>query len=73
MKTRSFLLLVTVLGINIAPAIAQNAPQVSTRKVDGTDNVYVFRYGNHQSMFIVTSQVSSLLIPSPINVRPSPT
>jgi glyoxylase-like metal-dependent hydrolase (beta-lactamase superfamily II) len=56
MKTRSFLLLVTVLGINVAPAIAQNAPQVSTRKVDGTDNVYVFRYGNHQSMFIVTSQ-----------------
>jgi glyoxylase-like metal-dependent hydrolase (beta-lactamase superfamily II) len=56
MKTRSFLLLMTVLGINIAPAIAQNAPQVSTRKVDGTDNVYVFRYGNHQSMFIVTSQ-----------------
>lgn len=56
MKTRSFLLLLTVIGINIAPAIAQNAPQVSTKKVDGTDNVYVFRYGNHQSMFIVTPQ-----------------
>ena len=25
-------------------------------KVDGTDNVYVFRYGGHQSMFIVTPQ-----------------
>jgi len=27
----------------------------ATTKVDGTDNVYVFRYGNHQSMFVVTS------------------
>jgi len=34
---------------------AEPAP-VSTKKVDGTDNVYVFRYGNHQSMFVVTSQ-----------------
>jgi len=25
-----------------------------TTKVEGTENVYVFRYGNHQSMFVVT-------------------
>ena len=25
-----------------------------TKKVEGTDNVYIFRNGNHQSMFIVT-------------------
>ncbi len=25
-----------------------------TRKVEGTDNVYVFRFGSHQSMFVVT-------------------
>jgi glyoxylase-like metal-dependent hydrolase (beta-lactamase superfamily II) len=25
-----------------------------TKKVEGTDNVYIFRYGNHQSMFVVT-------------------
>ena len=31
------------------------APPFATTKVDGTDNVYVFRYGNHQSMFVVTS------------------
>ena len=31
------------------------APQFATTKVDGTDNVYVFRYGNAQSMFVVTS------------------
>jgi glyoxylase-like metal-dependent hydrolase (beta-lactamase superfamily II) len=56
MKTPSLILLLAIFGIGIAPAIAQNAPQVSTKKVDGTDNVYVFRYGNHQSMFVVTSQ-----------------
>jgi glyoxylase-like metal-dependent hydrolase (beta-lactamase superfamily II) len=31
-------------------------PQIETRKVDGTDNVYIFRNGNHQSIFIVTPQ-----------------
>src|SRR3989442_605251 len=38
-------------------AYAQQAsrPPFATTKVDGTDNVYVFRYGNHQSMFVVTS------------------
>ena len=39
-----------------SPALAQNAPAVSTKKVDGTDNVYIFRYGGHQAMFVVTSQ-----------------
>jgi glyoxylase-like metal-dependent hydrolase (beta-lactamase superfamily II) len=29
-------------------------PQIETKKVDGTDNVYIFRNGNHQAMFIVT-------------------
>jgi len=29
-------------------------PQIETKKVDNTDNVYIFRNGNHQSMFIVT-------------------
>ena len=38
-----------------AQAFAQGQqPQVSTRKVEGTDNVYLFRYGGHQSIFIVT-------------------
>src|SRR4051812_14468889 len=53
------------LGIMLAmPAQAQQAapapqapqrPQIETKKVDGTDNVYIFRNGNHQSMFVVTS------------------
>ncbi|TPQ28764.1 MBL fold metallo-hydrolase [Bradyrhizobium guangdongense] len=37
-------------------ASAQTPPQTSTKKVDGTENVYLFRYGGHQSIFIVTPQ-----------------
>jgi glyoxylase-like metal-dependent hydrolase (beta-lactamase superfamily II) len=32
----------------------QQRPMYQTTKVEGTDNVYVFRYGNHQAMFVVT-------------------
>ena len=37
-------------------AVAQQAqaPTFATTKVEGTDNVYIFRYQNHQSMFVVT-------------------
>ena len=38
-----------------APAPAEKRPMFETKKVDGTDNVYIFRYGNHQAMFVVTS------------------
>jgi len=38
----------------VVPAAAQQRPQIETRKVDGTDNVYIFRNGGHQSIFIVT-------------------
>jgi glyoxylase-like metal-dependent hydrolase (beta-lactamase superfamily II) len=38
-----------------APAAQPAAPPpFSTIKVDGTDNVYIFRYAGHQSMFVVT-------------------
>ncbi len=37
-------------------AVAQTpAPPFATTKVEGTENVYIFRYQNHQSMFVVTS------------------
>jgi glyoxylase-like metal-dependent hydrolase (beta-lactamase superfamily II) len=36
-----------------ATAQAQR-PQIETQKVEGTDNVYIFRNGNHQAMFVVT-------------------
>jgi glyoxylase-like metal-dependent hydrolase (beta-lactamase superfamily II) len=50
-------LAVMVLG---RPAQAQQQqeqakpPPFVTTKVEGTDNVYIFRYGNHQAMFVVT-------------------
>ena len=37
-----------------AQAQEQKPPPFATTKVDGTDNVHVFRYGNHQAMFVVT-------------------
>ena len=37
------------------PAAPTAKPPYETRKVEGTDNVYIFRYGNAQSMFVVTS------------------
>jgi glyoxylase-like metal-dependent hydrolase (beta-lactamase superfamily II) len=39
------------------PAQAQQSqqPQFATTKVEGTDNIYVFRYRNRQAMFVVTS------------------
>ena len=53
------------MALTIVPAEAQPAaqpaaqipaqpPLFETRKV--TDNVYIFRYQGHQSMFIVTSE-----------------
>jgi glyoxylase-like metal-dependent hydrolase (beta-lactamase superfamily II) len=36
-----------------APA-QPSPPPFATTKVEGTDNVYIFRYGGHQSMFVVT-------------------
>jgi glyoxylase-like metal-dependent hydrolase (beta-lactamase superfamily II) len=46
-------LVLTVLG---GPVQGQEKPpQFATTKVEGTDNVYVFRYANSQAMFVVTS------------------
>lgn len=47
----------------ITPSLAQTPPAqpapparptFATTKVEGTDNVYIFRYQNHQAMFVVT-------------------
>jgi glyoxylase-like metal-dependent hydrolase (beta-lactamase superfamily II) len=55
----SYAIAVAVLvaaGVGVVAHAQQPAPPpFATTKVDGTDNVYVFRYGNHQSMFVVTS------------------
>ena len=53
--------LITALTIPAAqaqqptPPAQPQRPQIETKKVDGTDNVYIFRNGNHQAMFIVTN------------------
>ena len=36
------------------PPAAAARPPIATTKVDGTDNVYIFRNGNHQAIFVVT-------------------
>jgi glyoxylase-like metal-dependent hydrolase (beta-lactamase superfamily II) len=55
-RTMAFAFGLAVLAA--APAWAQQPqrPQIQTTKVDGTDNVYIFRNGNHQSIFVVTSE-----------------
>src|SRR6185436_11516166 len=58
-----------------APALAQAPaapapaapPPFATTKVEGTDNVYIFRYGNHQAMFIVTPE--GVIATDPISER----
>jgi glyoxylase-like metal-dependent hydrolase (beta-lactamase superfamily II) len=39
-----------------ATTLAQQPPPTATTKVEGTDNVYIFRNGGAQSMFIVTPE-----------------
>src|ERR1043166_3886345 len=55
MSMRSLATAALALVTLALPAAAQGQrPQIATTKVDGTDNVYIFRNGNHQSMFVVT-------------------
>jgi glyoxylase-like metal-dependent hydrolase (beta-lactamase superfamily II) len=42
------------LGGQIPAQEQSKPPPFATTKVEGTDNVYVFRYGNRQAMFVVT-------------------
>ncbi len=44
------------LVLGFASAAGAQAPPIETRKVEGTENVYIFRNGNHQAMFIVTPE-----------------
>ena len=46
-------LLPLVAGIAMAQQPAR--PPIATTKVEGTENVYIFRNVNHQAMFIVTN------------------
>ena len=66
MKRTSFAILGALLGVTLAafslPGGTQTAadkpagpPPFETKKVEGTDNVYIFRAGGAQAMFVVTS------------------
>ena len=46
---------VTILSASIQAQEPAKPPPFATTKVEGTDNVYIFRYGNSQAMFVVTS------------------
>lgn len=48
------ILALACIGV-VAYAQQPAVPPFATTKVDGTDNVYIFRNGNHQAMFVVTS------------------
>jgi glyoxylase-like metal-dependent hydrolase (beta-lactamase superfamily II) len=59
------LALIAVVATTLAQAPAP--PLYATIKVDGTDNVYIFRYASHQSMFIVTPE--GVIATDPIGLR----
>jgi glyoxylase-like metal-dependent hydrolase (beta-lactamase superfamily II) len=46
--------LLVLVPLSLAVHAQGDRPPFQTTKVEGTDNVYVFRYGNHQAMFVVT-------------------
>jgi glyoxylase-like metal-dependent hydrolase (beta-lactamase superfamily II) len=48
-----------------APAAQATPAPFATTKVEGTDNVYVFRYQNHQAMFVVTP--AGVIVTDPIS------
>jgi len=54
MTTRALALAAFTALMSTAAMAQAQQPQIATTKVEGTDNVYVFRNGNHQSMFVVT-------------------
>jgi glyoxylase-like metal-dependent hydrolase (beta-lactamase superfamily II) len=49
------ILALVILGGQVRAQEQPKPPPFATTKVEGTDNVYIFRYGNSQAMFVVTS------------------
>src|SRR5207237_4976115 len=66
---RLILAVLAALLAVVTSASAQPAqpPLFATTKVEGTDNVYIFRYQGHQSMFVVTS--AGVIATDPIGLR----
>jgi glyoxylase-like metal-dependent hydrolase (beta-lactamase superfamily II) len=56
MKQILHIIVYAVLAVMILSTRAETQqPPFATTRVEGTENVYVFRYGNGQAMFVVTS------------------
>src|SRR2546425_870132 len=47
-------LVAAACGMLVSLSVFAQQPPYATTKVEGTDNVYVFRAGNHQAMFVTT-------------------
>ncbi len=60
---KSLLAVTTAAGLSTAVS-AQGRPPIETTKVEGTDNVYVFRNQNHMAMFVVTS--AGVIVTDPV-------
>lgn len=68
-RTLPALLSAMVVATAFGAAAQAQRPTFETTKVDGTDNVYIFRYQNHQSMFVVTP--AGVVVTDPIgHARP---
>lgn len=50
----AFAMLSSAIALPAGAQAPATPPLFATTKVEGTDNVYIFRYQNHQAMFIVT-------------------
>src|SRR4051795_13385264 len=59
--------LVAAVLATSAVAQAPQTPPYATTKVEGTDNVYIFRYAGHQAMFVVTKD--GVIATDPISLR----
>ena len=55
--------LLAVVSLVTSAVLAQQAPPFETRKI--ADNVYVYRHGGHQAMFVVTPE--GVVVTDPIN------